>query len=188
MWYFLQSILNKPNTFIEINGSHGSMTKYFLSNVDNEKFIDNVKFSAVAQSGFTKKTLLDMDYLHDIRMGNIPVFSERFVDSMNEYLHQMVDFYPCRVLLNGDDYQFYISRIKQVLSVIDKDASGYRTLTDGSKIIDEPIIIKQTIEQSLLIVRDADYKSIVIVSELFKDIATKKKLKMKFYDTSQTFW
>lgn len=188
MWYFLQSALNKPNTFIEINGSYNNMTNFFLSNIDNDKFIKNVKFSAVAQSGFTKKTLLEVDYLNDIRMGNIPVFSERFVDCMNEYLSHVVEFYPCNILFDGRDYKFYISRIKQILPAIDKEASGYRLLADGSRIIDEPIIIRKEVEQSLLIVRDVSYKSIVIVSELFKEIAFKKKMKIKFNDTSQTFW
>lgn len=54
------------------------------------------------------------------------------------------------------------------MPVIDYEKSGYRILSDGNKIVDEPIIIKENVNEELLIVRDSTYKSKIIVSNLFK--------------------
>ena len=61
-------------------------------------------------------------------------------------------------------------------------------LSDGNKIVDEPIIIKENVNEDLLIVRDSTYRSKIIVSDLFKEIVEKEQLKVGFYHTSQSFW
>lgn len=188
MWYFLQIATNKRDTLIEINGSYDRITSYFLSNVNNEKFSKNLKLTAIAQEGLTNKMLSKLDYLEDIRMGNIPVFSEKFKNTMSKYLADKVDFYPCEVYLNSACYQFYAVRVNNVAPIIDYEKSGYRILTDGSKILSEPRIVKEEIDENLLIVRDSEYISVVVVSNLFKQIVEKEKLNVGFYHTAQTFW
>ena len=73
------------------------------------------------------------------------------------------------------------------MPVIDYEKSGYRILSDGNKIVDEPII-KENVDEELLIVRDSTYKSKIIVSNLFKKIVEKEQLNVGFYNTSQSFW
>jgi hypothetical protein len=188
MWYFLQPATNKRDTLIEINGSYDRITSYFLSNVNDGRFSKNLKLTAIAQEGLTNKMLSELDYLEDIKMGNIPVFSEKFKNTMNEYLTDKVDFYPCEVYLKNTYYQFYAVKIGNVVPIIDYKKSGYRILTDGSKILSEPRIIKEEVDENLLIVRDSEYTSVVVVSDLFKQIVEKEKLKIRFYDTAKTFW
>lgn len=188
MWYFLQTSTNKKSTLIELEGSYEKIRNFFLSNGKDEMFEKYLGLTAIAQKGFTNKMLNELDYLEDIRMGNIPVFSERFKRIMEPYLTNIVDFYPCQINLNDNLYRFYAVRIKNIIPIIDYEKSGYRTLTDGSKIVSEPIIIKGNINPNILIIRDSKYKSTVVVSEVFKQIVESKKLKVNFHNTEETLW
>jgi hypothetical protein len=188
MWYFLETVINKKETLIDLNGSYDKMTKYFFSDIEDKKYIDNVKFSGVAQKGLTHKLLSQTDYLKNARFGGIPLFSERFMEKTNQYLSDKINFYPCQILLNEESYNFHLCRVKHIMPIIDYEKSGYRMLTDGSKILSEPIIIKEDIDEKLLIVRDSTYKSTFVVSDLFKQIVENEKLKIGFYNTAQTFW
>jgi hypothetical protein len=188
MWYFLQTATKKRDTLIEINGSYDRITNYFLSNHNDEKFGKNLSLTAIAQEGFTNKMLSELDYLEDIIMGNIPVFSEKFKNIMSKYLTDKVDFYPCEIFFKSAYYKFYVVKINCIIPIIDYEKSGCRKLTDGSVILSEPTIIKEEIDKELLIVRDAEYTSIVVVSDLFKQIIEKEKLKIGFYNAAQTFW
>lgn len=188
MWYFLTTVVNKKDTLIELNGSYDKMAKYFFSDIEDKRYFENVKFSGIAQKGFTHKLLSQTDYLINARFGGIPVFSERFIERTRLYLSDKISFYPCQILLNNKSYNFFLCRIKQIMPVIDYEKSGYRILSDGNKIVDEPIIIKKNVNEELLIVRDSTYKSKIIVSNLFKKIVEKEQLNVGFYNTSQSFW
>ena len=188
MWYFLTTVVNKKDTLIELNGSYDKMAKYFFSDIEDKRYFENVKFSGIAQKGFTHKLLSQTDYLINARFGGIPVFSERFIERTRLYLSDKISFYPCQILLNNKSYNFFLCRIKQIMPVIDYEKSGYRILSDGNKIVDEPIIIKENVDEELLIVRDSTYKSKIIVSNLFKKIVEKEQLNVGFYNTSQSFW
>lgn len=153
MWYDLRTSLNKKETLVELSGSYQNMQNYFILNIDNDKFIQNAPLRGIAQDGFTPKLLLNADYLDDVRMGNIPIFSKKFVEALGDKLQEYIEFYPCLIYLHDVEYPFYLARIKNRLSVIDEQKSGYRILTDGSKIIDEPIIIREEVNEGLLIVR-----------------------------------
>lgn len=74
------------------------------------------------------------------------------------------------------------------MPIIDYGKSGYRMLSDGSKIVNEPIIIKEDVDEKMLIVRDSTYKSKIVVSDLFKQFVENEKLSVGFYNTAQTFW
>ena len=188
MWYFLTTVVNKKDTLIELNGSYDKMAKYFFSDIEDKRYFENVKFSGIAQKGFTHKLLSQTDYLINARFGGIPVFSVIFIERTRLYLSDKISFYPCQILLNNKSYNFFLCRIKQIMPVIDYEKSGYRILSDGNKIVDEPIIIKENVDEELLIVRDSTYKSKIIVSNLFKKIVEKEQLNVGFYNTSQSFW
>jgi predicted small secreted protein len=188
MWYFLETLSNKREANIEIQGSWITINKYFVKNIDNEKIKYLNKITAIPQSGITKKLLSELDYLGDVTGKCVPVFSKRFIEKMNEHLNNFVEFFPCTVILNENDYLFYIAQIKNKYAVIDLEKSGKRKLTDGSNILDLPVIIKNEIDEKLLIIRDAEYENHVIVSELFKKIVEENKLKVGFMETTHTFF
>ena len=173
MWFFLRKSINKKDTFVTLNGSYDKLSRYFFSDIEDEKYIVNVKFSGVAQNS---------------RFGGIPLFSQRFMERTKQYLSGKIDFHPCQILLNDVTYVFYLGRIKCIKPIIDYEKSGYRILTDGSRILSEPKVIKDSIDEEMLIVRDAIYKSTFAVSELFKRMVEKEKLNVGFDNTSSTFW
>lgn len=188
MWYFLETTINKKETLIDLNVSYDKMTKYFFSDTEEKKFFDNVKFCGIAQKGFTDTLLSQTDYLKNSRFGGIPVFSERFIKKTKKILSGKVDFYPCQILLNEKSHNFFLCRVKQSMPIIDYGKSGYRMLSDGNKIVNEPIIIKEDVDEKMLIVRDSTYKSKIVVSDLFKQFVENEKLSVGFYNTAQTFW
>lgn len=177
MWYFLTTVVNKKDTLIELNGSYEKMAKYFFSDIEDKRYFENVKFSGIAQKGFTHKLLSQTDYLINARFGGIPVFSERFIERTRLYLSDKISFYPCQILLNNKSYNFFLCRIKQIMPVIDYEKSGYRILSDGNKIVES-----RTINNSSLTF------SLIIISNLFKKIVEKEQLNVGFYNTSQSFW
>jgi hypothetical protein len=188
MWYFLQTLSTKKETAIEIQNSWITINKYFVKNIDNEKIKYLNEIIAIPQSGISRKLLSELDYLDDVTGKCVPVFSGRFVEKMHEYLKDFVEYFPCTIALNGNNYQFYIAQIKNKCYAIDCDKSEKRKLTDGSDIIEAPYVIKPEIDEELLIIRDIKYESLVIVSELFKKFVEKNKLKVGFYETTYTFW
>jgi hypothetical protein len=188
MWYFLETLLKKRNNLIEIQGSFETIHKYFIENIDNKKIKYLNKITAIPQSGISQKLLLELDYLSDATGKCVPVFSNRFVEKMDKYLKDFVEYFPCTIIKNDNEYLFYIAQIKNKYSAIDYNKSGKRALTDGSFIIQAPYVIKPEIDEKLLILRDTEFKNHFIVSDLFKSIVEENKLKIGFYETTYTIW
>lgn len=184
MWYYLTTTIKKREHLIELKGSYQNMLRFFILNIDNDMFIQNAPLRGIAPEGFTDKLLLSTDFLEE--MLDIPIFSKRFVETLGHELQEYAEFYSCQIYLHGIGYPFYLARIKNCLSIIDEQKSGYRLLPNGNKIIDEPIIIKDGIDTNLLIVKDLEYPFIV-VSESFKQMVKKAKLKIGFMPTYQMF-
>lgn len=176
MWYFL---ISNSDSYIEIQGSYDRVRNIFFSN--QREPIENLELTAIAQEGLTKEILLGVDYLEDVIMGGIPVFSARFKEVIQPHLNGEMDFVPCKVLVKNDSYLFYAVRINTIMPIIDYEKSGHRELARGDTIIDDPIIIKEDIDPNLLIVRDAKYMSNFVVSNTLKKLIEKENLKVGFY-------
>mgnify|MGYP003093946003 FL=1 len=176
MWYFL---ISNSDSYIEIQGSYDRVRNIFFSN--QREPIENLELTAIAQEGLTKEILLEVDYLEDVIMGGIPVFSARFKEVIQPHLNREMDFVPCKVLVKNDSYLFYAVRINTIIPIIDYEKSGHRELARGGTIIDDPIIIKEDIDPNLLIVRDAKYMSNFVVSNTLKKLIEKENLKVGFY-------
>ena len=187
MWYYLDSATWKGETMIEPDSKNPELYEFFVLNKDS-KIMNYIRLRAKGQRGLTGKMLESLDYLQPLGW-NIPVFSNRFVDKLSDSLRNCLGFYPCSIYnKTGGEYEFYFGRILNILPVIDEEKSGYRLLTDGSKIIDEPVIIRQEIDESLLMVRDLNEPATPVVSSLFKQMVEENNLKIKFRDTSCTFF
>jgi len=176
MWYFL---ISNSDSYIQIQGSYDRVRKIFFS--DQREPVKSLELTAIAQEELTKEILLKVDYLEDVIMGGIPVFSARFKEVIQPHLNGEMDFVPCKVLVKNDSYLFYAVRINTIMPIIDYEKSGYRELARGGTIIDDPIVIKEDIAPNLLIVRDAKYKSNFAVSNILKELIEKENLKVGFY-------
>lgn len=89
MWYFL---ISNSDSYIEIQGSYDRVRKIFFS--DQREPIENLELTAIAQEGLTKEILLEIDYLEDVIMGGIPVFSARFKEVIQPHLNGEMDLMP----------------------------------------------------------------------------------------------
>ena len=136
----------------------------------------------------TSDILGKTDLLRNGRFGGIPIVSERFKDRMSKYLSRLIDFYPCQVAINEDNYMFFSCQLKNVLPIIDYKNSTYRVLIDGRKILDDPIAIKSDVDERLLMVQDSKSPSIVVVSDLFKEVVEQEGLNIRFYRVGDSFW
>ena len=61
-------------------------------------------------------------------------------------------------------------------------------LIDGGKILDDPIAVKSNVDERLLMVRDSKSPSIVVVSDLFREIVEQEGLNIRFYRVDDSFW
>jgi len=89
MWYFL---ISNSDSYIEIQGSYDRVRNIFFSN--QREPIENLELTAIAQEGLTKEILLEVDYLEDVIMGGIPVFSARFKEVIQPHLNGEMDLMP----------------------------------------------------------------------------------------------
>ena len=89
MWYFL---ISNSDSYIEIQGSYDRVRYIFFSN--QREPIENLELTAIAQEGLTKEILLEVDYLEDVIMGSIPVFSARFKEVIQPHLNGEMDLMP----------------------------------------------------------------------------------------------
>lgn len=178
--YYIQSILNKPETLIVFQGNTDRLVKYFVLNDDDGKFLQFSKLVGVAQKDLREEDLKKCDYLQGIV--GVPIFSSRFVNELSYILENEVVFFPIEIQCKGAVEEFYLAKIENYMSLIDYEKSGFRTLRDGSKILSHPRVIHNSLD-NFLIARDEKNKSEWIVSEKLKKIAEGIGFKMKFNET-----
>lgn len=186
MWYFIDSAQEKGVVYL--NWSYEKMAKWFFIKSPSFTEVDNIVFKAYSEDGMTSEVLEKTDLLRNGRFGGLPIVSERFKDKMSRYLSRLIDFYPCQVTINEDNYMYFLCQLKNILPIIDYENSTYRVLTDGSKILDDPIAIKSDVDERLLMVRDSKNPSIVVVSDLFKEVVEQEGLNIQFYRVDDSFW
>lgn len=179
--YYIQPILNKPETLIVFQGNTDRIVKYFVLNNHDDNFLHFSKLVGVAQKDLKEKDLKRCDYLQGIV--NIPIFSSRFVNELSCILKNEIAFYPIEIQCKGISEEFYLAKIKNYMNLIDYEKSGFRTLRDGSRILSYPKIILHNLSDDFLIARDEKNKSEWIVSEHLKKIVEETGLKMKFNET-----
>ena len=169
MWYFIDSAQEKGVVYL--NCSSEKMAKWFFTKSPSFTEVENIVFKAYTEDGMTSEILEKTDLLRNGRFGGIPI-----------------DFYPCQVTINEDNHMFFLCQLKNILPIIDYENSTYRELIDGSKILDDPIAIKSDVDERLLMVRDSKSPSIVVVSDLFKEVVEQEGLNIRFYRVDDSFW
>ena len=190
MWYFLDCVTghksHSKEVMAELDCKNPALYDFFIHNQDSN-ILDHINLKAKGQKDLKREMMATVDYLQLLSFPT-PVFSKRFFDKLGNSLSGSLSFHPCEVYLEtGESYEFYLGRILNRLPVVDKEKSGYRVLTDGTKILDEPYIIKEEADETLLIVRDLELAT-PIVSGVFKNMVEANKLKIGFDDVSNSFW
>lgn len=177
MNYRIRTILSKSETLVVFSGNSDRIVKYFVLGNGDGKFLQFSKLVATTQNDLQDSDLEVCDYLQAVI--GIPIFSKRFVDTMASALGEEVMFFPIEIQAKKKILTFFLTKINNYKSLIDYEKSGFRLLQDGSKILSTPRIFKESLEE-YYIARDNQTMSEWIISEKFKDLVEKHKLKMKF--------
>lgn len=174
--YRITTKINHPDNMAGFYKNDKDVYDFFKLNKGDEKMIRKRDLSFVAGKGYTVKNINDTDFI------NCPtalLFSEKFVNLLGNELEQELQFIPCNLLCENTAFKWYAARIIRKVSVIDKEASIYRKLVDGQKII-KFVRYKKDINIPFFIAEDTEYSSYYVVTDLFKELCENNNILINF--------
>lgn len=181
--YYLQGNARLGDARVDISDKQNRISGYFIWNDNDGKFLNFSVVSGIAQEGLSEETVLNSDYL-PCNM-SIPIFSERAKSALEREISDEVKFYPLMIDVNGKKINFVICKTLKYFSIIDSDASHYRTLRDGTAILTQPVF-KRDIGEEFHIARDIKEKQVVVVSEKFRKHCDENGLLIDFIEAKQS--
>ena len=107
------------------------------------------------------------------------LFSKRFVEKIGNLLREEMKFFSCRLVCQDVSLEWYAAKIILRIPIIDKEASTYRTLSDGERVLNF-IKFRRDIEEEFFIAKDKESITNFVVSELFVDICKRNGLLIDF--------
>ena len=179
--YSISSTLTHPDVYASIKDDalHDDIHSFFVMNRnrgDLEERIRKLDMEFIAGKGYTQGNIVKTDHIPTF---SALLFSKRFVDSVGGALKDEMQFFPCRVLCRGASLDWFAARITNRFPIVDKELSTYRTLTDGTPILNNAIY-RTGVEEQFHIARDTDSISYVGVTDLFKDLCEQNGLSIGF--------
>lgn len=95
------------------------------------------------------------------------------------YWEKKWSFFSCRLVCQDVSLEWYAAKIILRIPIIDKEASTYRTLSDGERVLSF-IKFRRDIEEEFFIAKDKESITVFVVSELFVDICKRNGLLIDF--------
>ncbi|MCU7064594.1 hypothetical protein K7R09_22600 [Serratia ureilytica] len=119
----------------------------------------------------------DIFNLHDYFPASlgIPIFSKRAKAVFERKVSSEMLFYECAV--ENVTETMLLCKVNNYFSIIDEEASTFRELGDGSKLIDVPAY---KCDREFFIARDSIYCERIIVSQQFVDLCNEEQLNIGF--------
>ena len=134
--------------------------------IGNEEKIKRRRLEFVADTGYTLENIEKTDYIF---CPSALLFSKRFVEKIGNLLREEMKFFSCRLVCQDVSLEWYAAKIILRIPIIDKEASTYRTLSDGERVLSF-IKFRRDIEEEFFIAKDKESITDFVVSELFVDI------------------
>ena len=78
------------------------------------------------------------------------LFSKRFVEKIGNSIERRNEVFSCRLVCQDVSLEWYAAKIILRIPIIDKEASTYRTLSDGERVLNF-IKFRRDIEEEFLL-------------------------------------
>lgn len=180
--YYMWTTVNHEFAVVDFKDTQYRLFNFFVKNQGDGKFLNYATPIGIAQEGYTKETIVTTDYIHTT--GNVPVFSEKFVEELGEELKDEISFYKCIIKCEDESFTFYFGKIEKYIDMIDRDKTVYKNSPDGNTIVSK-LVFKNEFVQNFFVARDEEYKAYICVSEDFKRMVEQKGLCINFYRRPQ---
>lgn len=168
---------NKYPGYVVFKDSQSRLSDFFIYNNGTDKFLNYTLPLGVAQLEIKQLDILNADFL--AALPSILVFSKKAKAVLEKVASNEMEFYECAIQFSDNEHSFYISKIKNYLSLIDFERSSYETNMDGKKELDFWNTIYKC-DSFFYIARDQTHKFICIVSQSFVDLCQKEQLNINF--------
>ncbi|MGK6353391.1 imm11 family protein [Parapedobacter sp. DT-150] len=176
-WFNLATTVNHPLAVVDFKDGSSRLFDYFVLDKGDGRFLDFAKPTAIAQSGYTKRNITSTDFVK-ASIG-IPIFSVDFKDKLEAELKDDLLFFECTVNCQGEAFPFYAGKVLRYISLIDRERSTFRTLSDGSSL-PAKAVYREDIPEPFLVARDTDFPSRFAVSTVFRKLVEAHGLKVGF--------
>ena len=144
--------------------------------MDKGVIVEETTPEFVAGTGYTLENIEKTDYIF---CPSALLFSKRFVEKIGNLLREEMKFFSCRLVCQDVSLEWYAAKIILRIPIIDKEASTYRTLSDGERVLNF-IKFRRDIEEEFFIAKDKESTTDFFVSELFVDICKRNGLLIDF--------
>ena len=175
--YKINTTLNHPDCMAGLKKMmDDEIFSFFRLDIGNEEKIKRRRLEFVAGTGYTLENIEKTDYIF---CPSALLFSKRFVEKNGNLLREEMKFFSCRLVCQDVSLEWYAAKIILRIPIIDKEASTYRTLSDGERVLSF-IKFRRDIEEEFFIAKDKEGITDFVVSELFVDICKKNGLLIDF--------
>lgn len=180
--YFLLGVANAGGDVVTISDKQGRIAGYFIWGKNDGKFLKFTALEGVAQENLTEAEILKSDYLDCII--SVPIFSHRARTVFENTIPGELEFHDISILVGNKKVKFFLGKCLRSAAVLNKLASEYRPLTDGSLILSRPVL-REKCDADFYIARDRDEPQILVVSEKFVKLCQENKLGIDFLSADQ---
>jgi len=180
--YYLQSMAKSDGDVVEITDKKNRISGYFIWNGNDGKFLQFTKPKGTAQEFLKKTEIIKSDYI--VSNISVPIFSSRASEIFRKEIPDEVDFNEIEIISENTKLIFFLCKCRNFYDLLNKEASVFRPLTDGSLILSHPVF-KKFPREEFYIARDINNPQVVVVSEKFLDLCKKHNLQIDFLETDQ---
>lgn len=174
--YRITTTLNHPDYGARFKKNGDEIFSFFRLDIGDEEKIKKRRLDFIAGAGYTLENIEKTDYI-DCSVALL--FSKRFVEKVGNVLREEMQFFSCNLICQDVNLDWYAAKIIRSIPIIDKEASTYRTLSDGEKIL-KFVKYRKDIEEQFFIAKDKESITDFVVSELFRDLCKKNDLLVNF--------
>lgn len=180
--YYLKSVAKSGGDLVAISDGKNRISGYFIWDANDGKFLHFTKIHGVAQERLTEAEIAGVDYLECVI--SVPIFSKKARDIFEKAVPDEFEFHDILIDAQGKASIFYLCKCLRKINVINKQASVYRPLTDGSLILSQPVLRAQ-LDEDFYIARDRDEPQLLVVSEKFEKLCRENSLQIDFVKAPQ---